>query len=284
MILNLHKDINHNLIRDIVESVIEVLNSAFVVLLEDFELWVSLIELQRNHAADNISEHVFEGQLIRVIVLNRCDGVRVVTLLALEVGLLAHHPDGFVRRFHGHGLDVADDGPILVGPHTFQSVHLSVSLLYRPGSISAGPLRVLKSVDDPFGLPLLHMLVNHALRATHHRGLVRNSLELLVLQLLGNRMLRVLWLVLIFVLLVLLLDHLQLFVHDPSRQLGVQSLQKAIRCIRGAVHDRVILSKAQIHAQLREQFLKMIPIPNFLVQFETIVELVHFDLIGMISG
>jgi len=46
MVLNLHEYVNNNLIGDVVEPIVEILYSSLVMLLEDFELWVSLVQLE----------------------------------------------------------------------------------------------------------------------------------------------------------------------------------------------------------------------------------------------
>ena len=142
---------------------------------------------------------------------------------------------------------------------------------------------VLEAANDPFVLPLIYMIVYHALCTAHHGSFVRDSLKFLVLQLFGDRMLGILRLVLNLILQVLLLNHLQLVVHNSPRQLRVKPLQQIVGGMRSTVHNWVILSKAEIHVQLGEQFLQMIPIANFLLQFETIVELVHFDLVWVVA-
>jgi len=46
MVLDLHKDVDNNLVREEVESVVEVLDSTLRMLLENFELRVSLVQFE----------------------------------------------------------------------------------------------------------------------------------------------------------------------------------------------------------------------------------------------
>jgi len=46
MVLDLHKDVDNNLVREEVESVVEVLDSTLRMLLENFELRVSLVKFE----------------------------------------------------------------------------------------------------------------------------------------------------------------------------------------------------------------------------------------------
>lgn len=54
VVLDLDEDVNDNLIGDVVEALVEILYAALVVLLEDLELGISLVQLQRDHTSDNI--------------------------------------------------------------------------------------------------------------------------------------------------------------------------------------------------------------------------------------
>lgn len=46
MVLDLHEDVDNNLVREEVESVVEVLDSTLRMLLENFELRVSLVQFE----------------------------------------------------------------------------------------------------------------------------------------------------------------------------------------------------------------------------------------------
>lgn len=59
MVLHADEDVDDKLIRDIVETLLEVTNTAFRVLFEDLKFWVLLVKLVGDCAADDISQHRF---------------------------------------------------------------------------------------------------------------------------------------------------------------------------------------------------------------------------------
>lgn len=96
MVLNLDKNINNNLIGDIVESLVEILNTALVMLFEDFELRVLFVQFKRDDSSNYISKHVLEGKFITIIIVDRSNGTWVVFLFLLEVCFLSHNTDSLV--------------------------------------------------------------------------------------------------------------------------------------------------------------------------------------------
>lgn len=106
MVLNLNENVNNNFVGNVVESLIEVLDTALVMLFENFEFRVLLVQFERDNSTDNISEHVLESELITVIIVNRSNGVRVFFLLSLEVGLLSHDTDSLVCSLNSDLLDI----------------------------------------------------------------------------------------------------------------------------------------------------------------------------------
>jgi hypothetical protein len=106
MVLNLNEDVNYDLVGEVVESFVKVFNASFVMLPKYFKFRIRFIKLQRNYATNNVCEHIIEGQSVRVVVLDRSDGVRVLSLLPFKVSLLTHNSDRLVRGFDGDWLDI----------------------------------------------------------------------------------------------------------------------------------------------------------------------------------
>ena len=57
MVLHADKNVDDKLIRNIVETLLEVTNTAFRVLLEDLEFRVLFVQLVGDCTADNVSQH-----------------------------------------------------------------------------------------------------------------------------------------------------------------------------------------------------------------------------------
>ena len=70
MVLHADEYVDDKLIWNVVETLLKVAYAALWMFLEHLELWVLLVQLVSDCAADNVGEHGLEGLLIAVIVLN----------------------------------------------------------------------------------------------------------------------------------------------------------------------------------------------------------------------
>ena len=64
----------------------------------------------------------------------------------------------------------------------------------------------------------------------------------------------------------------------------VELFQEDIAGIRRTVNDGLIFLHAQHDFLPLQEPVKVLPIVHFLVQLKTVVELVHFDLFGVVTG
>lgn len=211
MVLDLHEDIDYDFIGQEVESVVEVLHSTLRMLLEDFELRVGLVELERDDAANDVGEHVLEGELVAVVV---CDGrhcTRVLPLLTLQCSFLTHHTDGFVGRLDLEGLNLANIHSSDKLSSRLPNRHALLFLLLSSQCLGC-EISSLFSVHEANlvsdHLSVFNMLVDHTLSSAHHGCFVSNTLKFLILQFFSDGVLGVLGHGLVLVPLVLLLYHL----------------------------------------------------------------------------
>ena len=70
MVLHADKDINDELIRDVVETLLKVTDTALRMLFEHLEFRILLVQLVSDCAADDIGEHRLECLLVAIIVLD----------------------------------------------------------------------------------------------------------------------------------------------------------------------------------------------------------------------
>lgn len=155
--------------------------------------------------------------------------------------------------------------------------------LLRLGCEVSGPLSVGKADFVALVLALRDMFVEDALGTTHHGGLVRDTLELLILKLLCDGVLAVVGLIFRLILLVLFLDHLHLVVDGAAGQLRVQLLEQVVGGVGSAVHDGVPVLDSDVVVQLLKELRQVIPIADLFVELKAVVKLIHFDFIGVVS-
>ena len=191
MILHTDENIDHKLIWNVVETLIEVAYAALRVLLENFELGILLVQLVGDGAADNVCQHRFKRLLITVVILDGQHEARIVMalLLALHVCLLAHHPDRLVGSLYLDGFDLADGNAIDHSRLRMLGVLSLNGRLFRldrfGGKVSSSTC-VCEALVDSLSLAHRLMAANYALRCHLLSGLIWNSLQLLVLHLSGD--------------------------------------------------------------------------------------------------
>ena len=192
--MHVGKNIDNELIRDVVEPFVKVSDTTFRVLFEDLEFRILLIKLMSNRAADDISEHGFEGLLIAIIILDGHEARTLTFLLTLAVCLLTHNANGLVGSLDGHRLDITHRDAInhcsllLLGALPLDRHLLLPDLL---GGKVAGAAGVGEALVN--ALSLAHGLVgrDNVLRGELLGRLVGDSLKLLVLHLPGDGLLSV---------------------------------------------------------------------------------------------
>lgn len=106
LVLQSQEDINDNLIRNVLESLSKVADTALWVLFEDLVLRVHLVELIGQIAANHISQDLLQGLLIRVLINLSC------TIITFVVCFLAHLPNLFVDSLNGDRFDIADKNTV----------------------------------------------------------------------------------------------------------------------------------------------------------------------------
>ena len=194
MLLHADEDVDDELIRNVVESLVKVADTALGVLFEHLELRVLLVQLVSNGAANDVREHRLESLLVTVVILDRHEALALAFLLALAVCLLAHDANGLVSGLDLDRLDVTDWDSInhcsllLLLSLTLDSDFLSFDLF--GGKVSSAA-RISKAFVD--ALSLTHRLVSShdVLRGELLSCLIWDSLQLFVLHLTGDGLLSV---------------------------------------------------------------------------------------------
>ena len=221
VVLQAAEDVNHQLVWDVLESLVEVAYSSVWMLFEYFEFRVLLVQFVGESSADDIGEHSLDSLLVTLIVLNREHDVLVSTLLPLQVGLLSHYPDRFVSSLdcncldvpNSHSIDSVDLGLLCLllfeSPH--RSLHLSCCEI-------SSPLGVLEPCLVSLRFAHALMVLNDTLSSEHLGSLVVDPLELVVLHLPRDSLLRIFGERFILVFLKLNLNWLQLVV-DPTSEI-----------------------------------------------------------------
>ena len=132
-----------------------------------------------------------------------------------------------------------------------------------------GPESVVMRVDNGLGHELLHLLIF-------------NPDQLLLLHLLGDGRLGVLRVNCILE--ILLLDWLQVIFQFSVIEDTVELLKKIVGSGGCTVHNRIpiILSDRQVLPL--EELLQMLPVVPLPVKFETVIILVHFNLLGVVPA
>jgi hypothetical protein len=233
------------------------------VLFEDLEFGVGLVKFERDNATNDVGEHVLKGELVTVVVRNRCYGTRVCSLLTLQCCFLTHHTDGFVSCFDLEGLHLTD-------------VHSSDKLSSRLSNRNALLFSFLSShslsskvssllsvhetnlVSD--NLSLFNVLVHKSLSFTHHSGFVSNTLKLLILQLFGDGVLSVFGHGFMLISLVLLLNDFKAIINFAISQDIIELLQEVVGSMRSAVDNGVIVSELNVNVVLLKKFGQVLPV------------------------
>ena len=205
MILYANKDVDNELIRDIVEPFAEIAYTTLGVLLEYLKLRVLLVKFVRNCPADDVCEHGLKSLLIAVIVLHGLDVARLAwtLLVSLCSSLLSHHSNRFVGGFDGYRFDISDWNTINHGSLLllrFLSFDRRLFGFDRLGCKVSSAARVRKVVIDALGLS--HGLVCRYNSLCRHLlgGFVMDALQLFIFHFASNGLFRILWHCLVFVL------------------------------------------------------------------------------------
>ena len=69
-----------------------------------------------------------------------------------------------------------------------------------------------------------------------------------------------------------------------AREQGVELAQESVGGIWSAVLDWLVLSACQDNLLFLEEFVKVLPVVELLVQFEAVIKLVHFELLGVVAA
>jgi hypothetical protein len=187
MVLDFDENVNDDFIRDIVKSLVEVLNTAFMMFFEYFEFRVLLVQFEGNDSSDDVGEHVFECKFVTVVVVDRGYGVGVFSLFSLEVCLLSHHTDGLVGSLDHDLLNISTQAKVVLTCLKILPCDFLFSLLLSSYSEVSSAFGVHEPHSMAGVFALLHVVVDHALSTAHQGGLVCNSLQFLVLKLFNDR-------------------------------------------------------------------------------------------------
>ena len=191
MVLHADENIDYKLIWNVVETLIEVANTALRVLLENFELWILLIKLVSDSAADDVCKHRFKSLLIAIVILDRQHKARVVValLLTFDVCFLSHHSDRLVGSLDLNRLDISDRYAVDHGCLGLFGLLPHNGLFFRPdcfcGEVSS-PACVGKALVYTLRLAHLLMVAYDVLSRDLLSSLIRDPLQLLVLHLPGD--------------------------------------------------------------------------------------------------
>jgi hypothetical protein len=176
MVLDFDENIDNNFIRDIVKSLIEVLNTAFMMFFENFEFRILLVQFEGNDSSNNVGEHVFESKFITVVVVDRGYCIGVFSLFSLEICLLSHHTDGLVGSLDHDLLNISTQSKVVLTCLKILPCDFLFSLLLSCYSKMASAFSVHESHSMAGVFALLHVVVDHALGTSHQGGFVRYSL------------------------------------------------------------------------------------------------------------
>lgn len=188
MVLHADENIDYKLVWNVVETLIEVANTALRVFLENFELWILLIKLVGDGAADDVSKHRFKSLLITVVILDGQHKARIVValLLTLDISFLSHHSNRLVCSLDLDRLDISDGYAVNHSCLSLFSLLPLKGLFFRPycfcGKVSS-PACVGKALI--YSLRLAHSLMTayDVLSCNLLSGFIWNPLQLLVLHL-----------------------------------------------------------------------------------------------------
>ena len=209
------ENVNYELVRNVLESLLVVADAALWVLFKSLVFWVELVELVGNGATDHVSDDLFESLFIRIVI-----DLLQAALVSLMGSFLPHLPNLLVHSLDSHGLDLTYrhtiNGLLVLLYLTLGFLH-ALALHHLLVSEVAGLARFVKPGFEALIFALSNVVVRDVHSRVGHVKLVFNALKFFLLHLLCDGRAHILRFVLFFLGLLLNLNLGGLIV-DPSQR------------------------------------------------------------------